>query len=125
MKTTRKITILTSLVLAVCVTVVYAATLNIRRMINANAPPTPTDFQALMNSDNVTNVFFTWVNASTDYSNVVIEISTVPPAWTVVTNLVGTNVAFTYVYTWTNLPPYFRIKSTYTNGLESAYNNAY
>lgn len=108
---------------AVLVMAVQAATLNVRRIVNANAPPAPTNFVVSFVGSQPTNVFLTWGNSATTYSNIVVEISTNPPAWTVVTNLIGTNVAFANLYTWTNVTPFYRIKATSTNGLHSDYND--
>lgn len=121
MRTTRKIAILTSIVLAVFVTVAYAATLNIRRIVNSNAPPPPTNFVVLFNASQPTNVFLSWGNAATNYTAIDVERSTVPGTWVLVTNIIGTNVAFTNLYTWTNTPASYRIRSYFTNGLNSLY----
>lgn len=111
---------LTILLVALVVTV-QSATLNVRRIVNANAPPAPTNFVVAMIADNTTNVFLSWGNAATNYSTITIERSLVAPTWTVVTNIAGTNAAFTNAFNWTAAPVYYRIKATAANGLSSLY----
>lgn len=99
-----------------------ATTLSVRRIVNVNSPPMPTNFVLTLLGNNTTNVFLTWVNAATNYDNIVIERSVTPPSWTVITNLAGTATAFTNNYTWTNAATFYRIKAV-RSGLSSLYNN--
>lgn len=99
-----------------------AATLNVTRIRNANMPPVPTNFFTLYIGSQPTNVFLSWDNAAT-YSTIQVERSTDASVWTVITNIAGTNVAFTNLFTWTNQTVYYRLKVTGTNGLESDYSN--
>ena len=117
---TKLLAILATVLLAVTI---QSATLSVRRVKNANTPPTPTNFTVGFIGDQPTNVFLTWGNASSTYSNIVVERTTNVTAWEVVTNIAGTNVAFTDLYTWTNTATYYRIKAIGSNLFESDYNN--
>lgn len=115
--------IVLTIILVALVITVQSATLNVRRIVNANAPPSPTNFVVLLNGANTTNVFLTWGNAATNYATIQIERTTNSPVWVNITNIFGTNAAFTDSYTWTNAATYYRIKAVGSNGLDSLWNN--
>lgn len=99
---------------------VCGATLNIRRVLNANAPLAPTNATAIFNGAFPTRVTLVWSNAQSTYSNIVIQRSdTSPVAWAFTTNILGTNTTFTNTATWTNAVVIYRLKAIGSNGLSS------
>lgn len=111
----KRIILLSLLTFVVC-----GATLNVRRIVNANAPTAPVNATAIFNGAFPTRVSLTWSNTQSTYSNIVIQRSdTSPVSWVFTTNISGTSTTYTNTVTWTNAVVIYRLRAIGSNGLSS------